>query len=108
MLSIGKHLKVLRNSSGLFNEIKFSRSFHADGVPLLISPKLLRARNLGQLDLARLRKDSDNWTIEIAEVKSSEVGELQMQRFQKMRILASQKFLSGLFGFRSKLIHLIG
>lgn len=103
-----KHSKVLKSSSGLLNEIKFSQDFHSDGIPLLVSARLLRARDLGQLDLSRIRKDRDGWLIEIGEVKSSEVGAFQMERFQKLRLYAAQKFLSGIFGFRSKLIRLVG
>jgi hypothetical protein len=55
-----------------------------------------------------MRKDREGWIIEIGEVKSSEVGEMQMQRFQKLRLFSAQKFLSGIFGFRSKLIRLVG
>lgn len=103
-----KHSKVLKSSSGLLNELKFSEEFHSDGIPLLVSARLLRSRDLGQIDLSRIRKDRDGWLLEIGEVKSSEVGAFQMERFQKMRLYASQKFLSGLFGFRSKLIRLVG
>lgn len=106
--STEKHSKVLKSSSGLFNEMKFSEEFHSDGIPLLVSARLLRSRDLGQIDLSRIRKDRDGWLLEIGEVKSSEVGAFQMERFQKARLYAAQKFLSGLFGFRSKLIRLVG
>ena len=108
VVSTGKPSRVLKNSSGLRNEIKCSRPFHDEGLPLLISPILLRDRNIGQIDLARLNKDSEGWIIEIGEVKSSELGQLQMARFQKDRLSASQRFLSGVFGFRGKLVCLIG
>ncbi|MCM2348480.1 MAG: hypothetical protein NDI69_00575 [Bacteriovoracaceae bacterium] len=88
--------------------MKFSLSFHAQGTALLVSPQLLRSRSLGQIDLARIRKDKDGWLLEIAEVKSSEVGEEQFLRFQKSRLMNAQKFLAGLFGHRSKLIRLVG
>ncbi len=88
--------------------MKFSEEFHSDGIPLLVSARLLRSRDLGQIDLSRIRKDREGWLLEIGEVKSSEVGAFQMERFQKMRLYAAQKFLSGLFGFRSKLIRLVG
>ena len=105
---IEKPSKVLKSSSGLLNELKFSCDFHSEGIPLLVSARLLRARDLGQLDLSRIRKDRDGWLIEIGEVKSSEIGAFQMERFQKMRLYAAQKFLSGVFGFSSKLIRLVG
>ena len=99
----GKHLKVLKNSSGLKNEIELSLTFHATGIPLLVSPALLRLRNLGQIDLARLKKDQQGWMVEIGEVKSSVIGEEQMERFQKKRLYSTQHFLAGLFGYRTKL-----
>jgi len=97
--------KALKNSSQL--EADFSLSFHAEGTPLLVSPQLLRLRQLGQMDLARLRKDREGWIIEVGEVKSSEVGQEMMERFQKQRLFSAQNFLSGIFGFRSKLISLV-
>lgn len=96
-----------KSSSGLLNEIEHSVSFHAEGVPLLVSPSLLRQRFLGQIDLARLRKDRAGWLVEIAEVKSSETGTEKMLQGQRRRLFGAQKFLSGLFGSRSKLISLI-
>ncbi|HXH75166.1 MAG TPA: hypothetical protein VNJ08_09395 [Bacteriovoracaceae bacterium] len=71
-----------------------------------MSPHLLRLRNLGQIDLARLTKDRAGWLLEIAEVKSSETGLLQMELFQKKRLYSTQHFLAGLFGCRTKLISL--
>ena len=103
-LSTERVLKALRNTSGLKNEILFSRTFHSEGCPLLVSPLILRTRNLGQIDLARVRKDKNDWILEIAEVKSSLIGQEQFLRSQKMRLISAQKFLSGIFGFKSKLI----
>jgi hypothetical protein len=68
---------------------------------------LLRSRNLGQLDLGRIRKDQSGWIIEIGEVKSSELGGAQMERQQRQRIGLAQNFLAGLFGHRTKLIQMI-
>lgn len=95
------------DSSGLANEKKFSREFHQEGIPLLVSPALLRSRDLGQIDLARIKKDREGWILEIGEVKSSMVGEEQMERFQKRRLFSSQRFLAGLFGHRTKLVSMI-
>jgi hypothetical protein len=88
--------------------MKASASFHQEGIPLLVSPQLLRFRNLGQIDLARLNKEKLGWVVEIAEVKSSEVGAQAMERNQKQRLYSSQTFLSGLFGHRTRLISLVG
>jgi hypothetical protein len=95
---------VLRNSSGLKKEIQHSLTFHQEGIPLLISEQLLRSRNLGQLDVLRMRKLKSGWVIEILEVKSSEVGLSSFQMGQRKRILDAQKFISALFGHSSKLI----
>lgn len=96
------------NLSGIELEKFHSLKFHCEGIPLLVSAPLLRLRNLGQVDLARLVKDKEGWLIELAEVKSSEVGEEAMMKFQKKRLFAAQNFLSGIFGHRSKLIRLVG
>jgi hypothetical protein len=100
--STGRPLKALRNSSGLKKEIQHSLKFHQEGIPLLISEQLLRSRNLGQLDLVRMRKINSAWIVEIAEVKSSVVGIEMIQRGQKVRIFGAQKFISSLFGYPSK------
>ena len=59
---------------------------------------------MGQIDLARLKKDRQGWVIEIAEVKSSQMGANAILRGQRSRIFHSIKFLSGIFGHRSKFI----
>lgn len=100
--------KVLKNLSGPKLEISHSLDFHSEGTPLLVSPKLLRERNLGQIDLARLKKDREGWLIEIAEVKSSDIGIENLLRGQRQRLFSAQNFLSGVFGFRSRFIRLVG
>jgi hypothetical protein len=89
---------------GLKLELDYSIEFHQSGVPLLVSATLLRARNLGQIDLARISVDREGWVIEIGEVKSSSIGLEQMERAQKRRLFSSQHFLSGIFGHRSRLL----
>jgi len=95
------------DKNGLKNEQKFSLEFHQEGIPLLVSPKILRIRDMGQIDLARIIKNRGEWLIEIGEVKSSSVGEYQMEKCQIRRLFSSQHFLAGLFGHRTKLIRLI-
>jgi hypothetical protein len=68
---------------------------------------LLRKRELGQLDLARLVK-KDSWVIEIAEVKSSDMGVENFERGQRKRIVSAGNFLSGMFGYPVKFIRLVG
>jgi hypothetical protein len=80
-----------------------SLEFHAEGIPLLISPQLLRSRELGQLDLVRMKK-KNGWVIEIAEVKSSVTGVLALERGQRKRIISAGNFLSAIFGAPTKLI----
>lgn len=105
--STGKPLKASKNSSGLKHEKDLSKEFHAEGIPLLVSPKLLRARDMGQLDLAKLFKRRGEWVIEIAEVKSSTVGTESLIKGQRARILSAANFLSGIFGFPSTVKNLI-
>lgn len=105
---IAKPSKVLKNSSGVKLEISQSLDFHSEGTPLLVSPKLLRERDLGQIDLARMKKDREGWLIEIAEVKSSDIGVENILRGQRRRLFSAQNFLSGVFGFRSRFIRLVG
>ncbi len=96
-------MKKLR---GLDREKQFSLTFHARGIPVLISPKLLSERLLGQLDLVRIKKDQSGWLLEVGEVKSSSIGIENMERAQKKRIHAAQNFLAGIFSARTRLIHL--
>ncbi|MFL5785971.1 MAG: hypothetical protein ACJ76H_15235 [Bacteriovoracaceae bacterium] len=93
--------------SGLALELQRSREFHSEGIALLISPQLLRSRELGQLDLARMRK-KESWILEVAEVKTSSVGDEALERGQRKRIVNAAKFLSGIFGCPVKFIRLVG
>lgn len=91
---------------GLKLEQEFSREFHREGVPLLVSAALLRSRDMGQIDLARLQKIQGEWVIEIGEVKSSIMGAEQMLRSQRSRLYATQGFLSAVFSRPSRLRNL--
>lgn len=102
--STERPLKALKNFSGVKLEVDLSLKFHQVGIPLLVSPTLLRSRNLGQIDLGRITKDRKGWLVEIAEVKSSLVGVVQMQRSQQKRLFGVQQFLAGLFGHRTLLV----
>lgn len=72
-----------------------------------MSCAFLRSRDLGQIDLARLKKDRQGWVVEVAEVKSSQLGVEQMARSQMRRLLAAQSFLAALMGHRTKLVRLV-
>jgi hypothetical protein len=98
---------VSGNTSGLRTELFHSKTFHSEGLPLLISPQLLRERDLGQIDLARLLK-KENWVIEIAEVKSSAMGFEAFQRGQRKRIILAGNFFSGILGYPVRFIRLVG
>lgn len=96
------------SASSLGQKLEEEKSllFHREGVPLLVSPALLRSRGLGQIDLARMKK-KNSWVIEIGEVKSSDVGVEVFLRGQRMRLFQSLRFLSSIFGAPSRLIGLL-
>jgi hypothetical protein len=99
---------VLKNTSGFEAEQRASITFHRCGIPLLVSPKVLRERDMGQLDIVRITKRSEGWVIEVAEVKSSIIGTEMMMRGQRSRLISAMKFLSGIFSSTSKFILLSG
>jgi hypothetical protein len=98
---------VCGSSPGQWHEQQHSKQFHSQGLPLLVSSQLLRSRQLGQIDLARLVKDGQDWLLEVAEVKSSGVGVAKMQSSQYCRLQHAQRFLAALLGYRARLIKLI-
>jgi hypothetical protein len=98
---------VLKNTSkGNQLEKKISVPFHQEGLPLLISPHVLRIRGLGQIDLARFVKTPET-TLEICEVKSSEVG-YESMRLQRRRLQRAAGFLGAVFGKTIKFIVKVG
>jgi hypothetical protein len=92
-----KPLKALKNSSGLRKEIKISKVFHQKGIPVLVSPLLLRQRSLGQVDLVRLTKIHQAWRLEVLEVKMSPPQEVFKKKNQFSRLQKSAHFLAQLF-----------
>ncbi len=102
--SIAKPSRVSGSLLGLKEEIKSSENFHREGIPLLVSEELLRSRNLGQIDVARFQSSWAGQILEIAEVKSSQTGEDQMQRRQNRRLKQSMQFLASLFGRPARLV----
>jgi hypothetical protein len=88
--------------SGQSEELKRSQELiHLKGsVPLLISSKLLRARNMGQVDLAVIKKNSIIlWEIKI---KGEYLHHAQWQRLKD-----AQHFISQIFG-KSTILRWIG
>ncbi|MCE3014175.1 MAG: hypothetical protein LW878_14035, partial [Proteobacteria bacterium] len=86
-------LKVCANSSrGQDLEARESCEFHQTELPLLVCPQLLRARGMGQVDLARWERR--NKIVRVREVKSRPefYGEKQRRRLKE-----SVRFLSLLF-----------
>ena len=72
--------KMNRLSCGMSWEKITSRRWHRKGLPLLVSPKLLRARGCGQVDVAVI----DRGTIYVVECKSGgEVARVQYQRLKR-------------------------
>ncbi len=67
-------------------------SFEKEEIPLLVCPRLLRKRNLGQVDLAKVRRPSKDITI--YELKS----DVHMVSFrQKRRLMESCQFIGTIF-----------
>jgi hypothetical protein len=94
---------VLKNSSGIEKEMFVSNTFHSVGIPLLVSPNLLRQRGLGQIDLARLVKTPTSWQLDVVEVKSSILKSPFKNKKQYQRLNHSTHFLALIFGAESKL-----
>lgn len=101
---------MLKKSSpqGLRLEAEKSIVFHQNSIPVLISAALLRSRQLGQLDLVKVVKNKQGMKLEVAEVKSSQVGTEATLRNQRRRLMASSSFLASLFGLPVKFTDLVG
>jgi hypothetical protein len=103
-----KASKSLLQINGYSLEVFHSISFHSNSIPVLVSAQVLRSRNLGQVDLARIYRDHEGQFIELTEVKSSQIG-LHLSQFQqKNRLAGAGKFISGVLGLRIKLTSLVG
>lgn len=81
-------------------EARASREFHQRGVPALVSSLLLRAQNLGQIDIAYLQRTAKKtWVLKIIETKSS----IYPGHSQLFRLLKTQDYLSRVLEMESKL-----
>ena len=81
-------------------ESDYSEYFHQKGVPALISSMLLRSQNLGQIDIAYLKKNlQKKWILTIIETKFSQYPSRQ----QMMRLRRTQDYLSRILDVESKL-----
>jgi hypothetical protein len=102
-LSTVKPLKGLKNYSerGRAFERSICHFIHSDlnTKPLLISPKLLRSKNLGQVDCCWLNKNK----IYIGECKS---GRGVISRKQYIRLVETSLFISHIFVKNIKLVRI--
>ncbi len=73
---------------------------HQKSLPLLVSPKLLRANDCGQIDCAVIAEE----TIILYEVKRSP----RLSCRQKSRLQRSAIFISAITGLPSKIVYLFG
>jgi uncharacterized phosphosugar-binding protein len=103
-----KASKSLLQTKGYSLEVFHSIPFHTNSIPVLVSAQVLRSRNLGQVDLARISRDHEGQFVEITEVKSSQIGFHSSQFKQKNRLVGAGKFISGVLGLRIKLTSLVG
>ena len=78
-------------SKGARFEALASSYLHAQGVALLVDPALLRARGLGQIDVAIFT----SYSIKIFEIKASSGARLSVK--QRCRLRASGDFLAQVF-----------
>ncbi len=85
---------------GDMHESKTSHIYHRAGVPALISSLVLRSKNLGQIDIAYLKRNKNkSWVLVIIETKSS----VYPSHFQMKRLRGTQDYLSRLLEMESKL-----
>ena len=80
-------------------EKSLSVLIHKTYLPVLISSKVLRSLNAGQIDLAGLSKNNKSWVLNLFEVKSSRYPSKQ----QWIRLLRSQEYLSKILEIDTKL-----
>lgn len=80
-------------------ERDYSISIHRSHLPVLVSSKLLRSMNAGQIDLAGLSKINKSWVLTIFEIKSLHYP--SMKQWQRLR--RTQDYLSRSLGIDTKL-----
>ena len=82
-------------SRGFDLEQQASRHWHKRGIPLLVSPKLLRSRRCGQIDVGVIAAGKEGKKICLVECKSSGL----VSKVQYGRLRRSACFLSSLLNF---------
>ena len=80
-------------------EKSFSELAHSENVAVLVSSNLLRSLNLGQIDVACLKKEQGRNKLFLYECKST----LFPKRVQWVRLLRTQDYLSRLLAIETKL-----
>ncbi len=80
-------------------EKEFSKTFHSQHCPVLISSLLLRAQQAGQVDIAGLKKKPNGWFLILYELKSG----VHPGRRQWARLRCAQDYLSKILEMESKL-----
>ncbi len=85
------------SSRGLQAELRLSNHYHSQNTAVLISSKLLRSYNCGQVDIAYMIDGNFGPEIVIVESKSSQIGIQGLNRGQIYRLYAAQNFISRLF-----------
>lgn len=91
-------------AKGNLNEKIASLNYHNQNKALLISSKLLRAYDLGQVDLSYIK----NGRIHLVEVKSSQTGISHLSRRQKHRIYKSADFIAQILDVEVQINYLNG
>ena len=87
------------HKKGLEFEAEFTKKYHCDHLPLLISPQLLRKLNLGQIDAAKVFKCQGKSIVELVELKTS----IMPTKKQFRRLMKTREYLSWVFEREVKL-----
>ncbi len=90
--------KASKNLSGLKNELFYSEKIHHQNIPLLVSSRVLRSRNLGQVDIVSI---TSSRVIEVVEVKSSLQGS-HLKYSQYRRLNDTLIFLTAIFNLSGR------
>ncbi len=87
-------------NKGMIFEKNFSLSFHSRNVALLISPKLLRKYQLGQVDMAKVELNHymDIQKVHCVELKYQSIP----SKLQQVRLIKATNYLSQLLEVETK------
>jgi hypothetical protein len=93
-------MKTSKKTKGDILESQASLVFHQKGIPVLVSPKYLREKGCGQVDVCRIVEERGDQLIEILEVKT-EIEIISPNQHQRLR--KSSQLLSEVFCLASRL-----